>query len=68
MGIHGRLRRKSLAAAVAGAVFAQLAIFGGEALAGETPLWQVEVAKIPTSEYTRDAKLYVTESCQVLSP
>ncbi|WP_074318743.1 hypothetical protein [Micromonospora cremea] len=53
---------------MATAVVAQVALFGAEATAGETPLWQVEVAKIPTTEYTRDAKIYVTESCQALSP
>ncbi|MFF0098845.1 hypothetical protein ACFYO8_05885 [Micromonospora sp. NPDC005257] len=68
MGFRGQLRRRSLAAAVATAVVAQLAIFGGEALAGETPLWQKEVGKIPTADYTRDAKLYIAESCEALSP
>ncbi|MFE9694209.1 hypothetical protein [Micromonospora sp. NPDC005806] len=53
---------------MATAVVAQLALFGGPASAGETPLWQTEVGKIPTAKYTRDAKLYITESCQALSP
>jgi len=49
-------------------VVAQLALISGGAVAGETPLWQVEVAKIPTAEYTRDAKVYVTEATQALRP
>ncbi|MGS2613573.1 hypothetical protein ACVCAH_03435 [Micromonospora sp. LZ34] len=53
---------------MATAVVAQLAIFGGEATASETPLWQVEVAKIPTTEYTRDARLYITEATEALRP
>ncbi|MDT5029565.1 MAG: hypothetical protein QOE61_6143 [Micromonosporaceae bacterium] len=65
---HAWLRRRSLAAAVATAVVAQLAVFAGDASAGETPLWQVEVAKIPTAKYTRDAKVYVTEATQALRP
>ncbi|MGC4783506.1 hypothetical protein ACLQ3A_17820 [Micromonospora zamorensis] len=68
MRIHARLRRKGLAAALATAVVAQLAISAGEASAGETPLWQVEVAKIPTAEYVRDARLYITEATQALRP
>ncbi|MEV0719012.1 hypothetical protein [Asanoa sp. NPDC050611] len=57
-----------MAAAVTVAVVAQLGIFTSEASAGETPRWQVEVAKIPTAEYTRDAKVYVTEATQALRP
>ncbi|MFC0506974.1 hypothetical protein [Micromonospora costi] len=49
-------------------VVAQLALFGAEAAADATQLWEVEVAKIPTAEYTRDAKLSVTEATQALRP
>ncbi|WP_406037557.1 hypothetical protein OG799_23265 [Micromonospora sp. NBC_00898] len=53
---------------VATTVVAQLAVFGGEASAGETPLWQTEVAKIPTTKYTRDAKVYISEATRALRP
>ena len=68
MQFDGWLRRRSLAAAVAIAVVAQLALFGSSASAGETPLWKTEVGKIPTAKYTRDAKLYITESGEALAP
>ncbi|MCM0673260.1 hypothetical protein NCC78_00725 [Micromonospora phytophila] len=53
---------------LASTVAAQVALFGAEASAGETPLWQVEVAKIPAAQYTRDAKVYVAEATQALRP
>lgn len=53
---------------LATAVLAQLVAFAGPASAGATPLWQVEVAKIPTTNYTRDAKIYVTEASEALRP
>jgi hypothetical protein len=65
---HRRQFRRRLAAVVAALVAAQGVIFASEASAGETPLWQVEVAKIPTAKYTRDAKVYVTEATQALRP
>ncbi|MEV4534550.1 hypothetical protein AB0J82_12040 [Asanoa sp. NPDC049518] len=68
MRISAPLRRRSLAAAVAAAVVGQLAFSGAAAVANETPLWEVEVAKIPTAEYTRDAKLYISEATQALRP
>lgn len=68
MRIHARLRIRTAAAAVTVAVVAQAALIASPVLAGEPRLWEVEVAKIPTAEYTRDARLYVTESCQALSP
>jgi Bacterial TSP3 repeat len=68
MPIGGRLRLRSLAAVAATAVVAQLGIFGGTANAADTPLWKVEVAKIPATEYTRDAKVYVTEATEALRP
>lgn len=68
MRIGARLRRRSLAATVAIAVVVQLAGFGERAVAGETPQWQVEVAKIPTAKYTRDARVYVSEATEALRP
>lgn len=68
MGTRAQLRRRTLAAVVATAVVAQAALFGHEASAAETPLWQVEVAKIPTAQYTRDAKVYVSEATEALRP
>ncbi|WP_130336308.1 hypothetical protein [Micromonospora kangleipakensis] len=53
---------------VAALVAAQVALVAAPASAGEIPLWQVEVAKIPTAKYTRDAKVYVTEATQALRP
>jgi hypothetical protein len=53
---------------VAALVAAQVALVAAPASAGETPLWQVEVAKIPTAKYTRDAKVYVTEATEALRP
>ncbi|MBG0568921.1 hypothetical protein [Actinoplanes aureus] len=53
-----------MTAALAG----QLAFVDGSALAADTPLWKVEVAKIPSAEYTRDAKVYMTEATQALRP
>ncbi|MFU8872690.1 hypothetical protein [Micromonospora sp. SL4-19] len=52
---------------MATAVVAQLAIFAGEASAGGR-LWEAEVAKIPAAEYTRDAKVSVTESTEAVRP
>lgn len=60
--------RRRLAVVVAATVAAQGMLFATEASAGETPLWQVEVAKIPTAKYTRDAKVYVGEATQALRP
>ncbi|WP_446220105.1 hypothetical protein [Micromonospora sp. IBHARD004] len=53
---------------VAALVAAQVALVAAPASAGETPLWQVEVAKIPTAKYTRDAKVCATEATQALRP
>ena len=44
------------------AVVAQLAFFAGEASAEGTSQWQEEVARIPTTEYTRDAGQSITEA------
>lgn len=63
-----RWRLGGLAAAVAMAVMAPLALPGRVAFAADKPLWQVEVSKIPTNPYTRDAKNYVSEATQALRP
>src|SRR5688572_30646535 len=68
MGSRKRLRRRSLALAMTAALAGQLAFVDGSALAADTPLWKVEVAKIPSAEYTRDAKVYMTEATQALRP
>ncbi len=68
MRISTRLRLKSLAAAVVMVVVGQLAFFDTVARSGKMPLWQVEVAKIPTTMYTRDARVYFTEATQALRP
>ncbi|MEH0844421.1 hypothetical protein V6U81_18735 [Micromonospora sp. CPCC 205711] len=60
--------RRRLAAVTAAVVALHGVVFATEASAGETPLWQVEVAKIPTAEYTRDAKVYVSEATEALRP
>lgn len=38
------------------------------AFAATTPLWKVELAKIPTTNYSRDALAYITEATQALRP
>ncbi|MET8349475.1 MULTISPECIES: hypothetical protein [unclassified Micromonospora] len=53
---------------VAALVAAQVALVAAPASAGSGRLWEVEVAKIPTVKYTRDAKVYVTEATQALRP
>ncbi|MEU5725077.1 hypothetical protein ABZ783_25105 [Micromonospora sp. NPDC047738] len=53
---------------VAALVAAQVALVAAPASAGSGRLWEVEVAKIPTAKYTRDAKVYVTEATQALRP
>jgi hypothetical protein len=68
MSIGRRLRLRSLAAVTAVAVVAQLGIVAGTANADSTPAWKVEVAKIPATKYTRDAKVYATEATQALRP
>lgn len=65
---HRRRLRSRLAAVVAALVVAPVALAAAPASAGEKRLWEVEVAKIPTAEYTRDAKVYITESLQALRP
>ncbi|WP_125777654.1 hypothetical protein [Antribacter gilvus] len=41
---------------------------GATAQANETPLWQTEIAQIPSTEYSRDALHYVTEATEALRP
>lgn len=60
--------RRRLAAVVTATVAAQAAFFGAPATAAEVPLWQIEIAKIPATQYQRDAKLYVTEGTEALRP
>jgi hypothetical protein len=68
MRFGARWDQRTLAAALATMVVAQLAVFGNGAAAAGTPQWQVEVANIPTAEYTRDARAYVSEATQALRP
>ncbi|MEV4623253.1 hypothetical protein AB0J74_31660 [Asanoa sp. NPDC049573] len=68
MRIHARFRRRTLAAAVIVAVVGQLALFAGEASAEETSRWQDDVAKIPTTAYTRDARQSITEAIDGVRP
>ncbi|MEU5943765.1 hypothetical protein ABZ807_32475 [Micromonospora sp. NPDC047548] len=49
-------------------VAAQVALVAAPASAAGSRLWEVEVAKIPTAKYTRDAKVYITEATQALRP
>lgn len=65
---HRRRWRSRLAAVVAALVAAQVALVAAPASAGSGRLWEVEVAKIPTAKYTRDAKVYVTEATKALRP
>ncbi|MEU1689316.1 hypothetical protein [Micromonospora sp. NPDC005707] len=53
---------------VAALVAAQTALVAAPASAAGSRLWEVEVAKIPTAAYTRDAKVYVSEATQALRP
>ncbi|MER5751847.1 hypothetical protein [Streptomyces sp. NPDC002088] len=41
---------------------------GQPATAADTPLWQTAVAEIPSTRYSRDAKVYVTEATDGLRP
>ncbi|WP_127543494.1 hypothetical protein [Actinoplanes sp. OR16] len=45
-----------------------LALGGTPAFAGGEPYWEVEVGKIPATEYTRDAKVLVGDSLAALVP
>lgn len=65
MGLGKRWCRAGLAALLAATIVAQS---GMQAVAAETPLWQVEVAKIPAAEYTRDARAYISEATEALRP
>ncbi|WP_144122780.1 hypothetical protein [Catellatospora sichuanensis] len=65
MGLGKRWHRTGLAAFVAATILAQSGI---EAVAVETPQWQVEVAKIPTTKYSRDARAYISEATEALRP
>ncbi|MFC7529794.1 hypothetical protein [Actinoplanes sp. GCM10030250] len=58
---------RGLAVVAAVTVAGQIAMTGAAA-ADDKPLWEVEIAKIPTSEYTRDAQTYIGESLKALRP
>ncbi|MBY8873282.1 hypothetical protein K7640_15720 [Micromonospora sp. PLK6-60] len=60
--------RSRLAAVVAALVAVPVALVATPASADGKRLWEVEVAKIPTAEYTRDAQVYITESTEALRP
>ncbi|MGI5521862.1 hypothetical protein ACQEUX_13050 [Micromonospora sp. CA-259024] len=57
-----------MAAALSAAVVAPIALLGTPAAAAETPLWQVEIAKIPATRYQLDAKASVIEGTEALRP
>jgi hypothetical protein len=61
-----RWLRTTVAALAATALVSPLA--AGAAQANEPPLWATEVAKIPSTEYTRDALHYMTEGTEALRP
>ncbi|SCG55144.1 hypothetical protein GA0070619_3220 [Micromonospora zamorensis] len=65
---HSRRLRSSLAAVVAALVAVPVALVATPASAEGRHLWEVEVAKIPTADYTSDAQVYITESTQALRP
>lgn len=67
MGRRAGLLTRGLAVVAAATVAGQIAM-SGAAAASDEPLWEVEIAKIPTAEYTRDAQTYIGESLKALRP
>lgn len=59
--------RRSIAAATAMAVLVPT-VGATTAVAAEPALWEVEIAKIPTTEYSRNALAYMTEATNDLRP
>lgn len=58
--------RRSVATAAVAALLGPLV--AGAAQANEPPLWQTEIAKIPSTEYDHDALTYMTEGTEALRP
>jgi Bacterial TSP3 repeat len=63
-----RLRSRGLTAAVVTAVVGTLALSGTPAVANGEPYWETQVGKIPSTAYTRDAKVLVADSLKALVP